>query len=171
MTVTAVGSGTLIVRQILTGTGITANTRITALGTGTGSTGTYIVNTAQNTGLITITASPYVNIGSTGGSTDAIVVAHTHTGTTNADGVHTHNIWGNFDARVQNSSDGLLAGNGGLTGELGGTNVYGNFNGSGTQMVQNAGSHTHTFTTGSSGSSGTDANMPPYLGINFIIKT
>jgi hypothetical protein len=45
LTVSA-GSG-IAVGQILSGTGVTANTTITALGSGSGSTGTYIVSTSQ----------------------------------------------------------------------------------------------------------------------------
>ena len=55
MTVTAVGSGTIAVGQLITGTGVTAGTTITALGTGTGGTGTYTVSTTQTTASTTIT--------------------------------------------------------------------------------------------------------------------
>jgi hypothetical protein len=55
MTVTAVGSGTIAVGQLITGTGVTAGTTITALGTGTGSTGTYTVSASQTTASTTIT--------------------------------------------------------------------------------------------------------------------
>ena len=55
MTVTAVGSGTVQVGQLITGTGVTAGTTITALGTGTGGTGTYTVSTTQTTASTTIT--------------------------------------------------------------------------------------------------------------------
>ena len=44
---TAVTSGTLVVGQALGATGMTAGTYITALGTGTGGTGTYTVNSSQ----------------------------------------------------------------------------------------------------------------------------
>lgn len=47
LTVTAVASGTLAVGQLLVGAGITANTRIISLGTGTGLTGTYNVSISQ----------------------------------------------------------------------------------------------------------------------------
>lgn len=47
LTVSAVSSGTLAVGQTVLGSGITAGTRITALGTGTGLTGTYTVNNSQ----------------------------------------------------------------------------------------------------------------------------
>jgi hypothetical protein len=55
MTVTAVASGTIAVGQVITGTGVTAGTVITALGTGTGSTGTYTVSASQTVASTTIT--------------------------------------------------------------------------------------------------------------------
>jgi len=65
MTVTAVGSGTLAVGLVLTGTGVTAGTTITAQLTGTaGSTGTYTVSASQTTSSTTITvvAVDFLNI-------------------------------------------------------------------------------------------------------------
>lgn len=56
LTVTAVTSGTLRVGQPISGSGVTAGTRITALGTGTGGTGTYTVNTSQTASSTTVTA-------------------------------------------------------------------------------------------------------------------
>lgn len=47
LTVSAVSSGTLSIGQALSGSGMTAGTRIVALGTGTGGTGTYTVNNSQ----------------------------------------------------------------------------------------------------------------------------
>jgi len=57
LTVTAVGSGTLAVGQTLSGSGVTSGTKITALGTGRGGTGTYIVDTSQTASSTTITAA------------------------------------------------------------------------------------------------------------------
>jgi len=57
MTVTAVLSGTLAVGQSVYGASILTPTRITALGTGTGGTGTYTVAASQTAGSDTITAS------------------------------------------------------------------------------------------------------------------
>jgi hypothetical protein len=54
MTVTAVSSGTIQVGQVISGTGVTAGTQITALGTGTGSTGTYTVSASQTVASTTI---------------------------------------------------------------------------------------------------------------------
>jgi hypothetical protein len=57
MTVTGVTSGTLYVGQYVTGTGITAGTRISAFSSGNGGIGTYVLNTSSaSTGSITITA-------------------------------------------------------------------------------------------------------------------
>ena len=56
MTVTAVGSGTIAVGQVITGTSVTAGTVITAQLTGTaGSTGTYTVSASQTVSSTTIT--------------------------------------------------------------------------------------------------------------------
>jgi len=57
LTVTAVTSGTLSVGQTISGSGVTAGTKITALGTGTGGTGTYTVGTSQTASSTTITAT------------------------------------------------------------------------------------------------------------------
>lgn len=59
LTVTAVGSGTLEVGQGISGTGVTAGTTITALGTGTGGTGTYTVSASQTVASTTITATKH----------------------------------------------------------------------------------------------------------------
>lgn len=56
LTVTAVANGSLAVGQVITGTGVTAGTRITALGTGTGGTGTYTVSASQTVASTAITA-------------------------------------------------------------------------------------------------------------------
>jgi hypothetical protein len=64
MTVTAVASGAVSVGQVIKGTGVTALTMITALGTGTGGTGTYTVSTSQTvvSTAITVVGQGFVNI-------------------------------------------------------------------------------------------------------------
>jgi len=151
LTVTAVGSGTLAVGQVVTGTGITADTRITALGTGTGGVGTYTVNISQTVGSTTVTANPWLSVGSTGGATDAIVVSHTHTIT---DPGHIHNIP-------------MLSGTGG---EGGTSNSLTRTNGT-TTFNETSDANTTGITISTTGSSGTNANLPPYLAVGFIIKT
>lgn len=58
MTVSAVTSGTLAVGQVIEGTGVTAGTKIVALGTGTGGVGTYDVDVSQTVASTTISAGP-----------------------------------------------------------------------------------------------------------------
>jgi hypothetical protein len=89
----------------------------------------------------------------TGGSADAIVVSHTHTGTTNTAGAHVHVMDGGY---LKNNAAG-----GGIAS---GTGV-----GAGTQ-TNSAGTHDHTFTTDSAGASGTNANLSPYYALAFIMK-
>ena len=116
----------------------------TTFGSGDGSTTFNLPNYTNR--------MPYgTTIGATGGSADAIVVTHTHTATVTDPGHH-HGAYVN---------DG----------------VYGQ--GVATNLMSTSGSsfNTTNATTGisvanaSAGVSGTNANLPPYLGINFIIKT
>lgn len=55
LTVSAVGSGRLAIGMQVFGTGVAANTVITALGTGVGGTGTYTVNQSQTVSSTTLT--------------------------------------------------------------------------------------------------------------------
>jgi hypothetical protein len=68
LTVSAVSSGQVQVGDVLSGSGVTAGTYITALGTGTGGTGTYTVSASQTVGSTAITASlPAVSYDATSG--------------------------------------------------------------------------------------------------------
>lgn len=62
LTVTNVTSGALAIGQVLSGTGVTANTTITAFLTGSGGTGTYTVSTSQTASSTTITAAAGNNV-------------------------------------------------------------------------------------------------------------
>ena len=90
--------------------------------------------------------------GATGGSADAIVVSHTHTfsATTDDPGTHTHNIWG--DIKTDFGGYGRLP-----TVSQTGLEAY--------VATEGGGAHTHTVsgTTASTGSSGTNANLQPYV--------
>lgn len=57
LTVTSVSSGTITANQALTGVGVTAETVITALGTGSGGTGTYTVNLSQTVAASSLASS------------------------------------------------------------------------------------------------------------------
>jgi hypothetical protein len=71
MTVTSVLSGTIAVGQAIFGNGVSQNTVITALGTGTGGTGTYTVSNSQTVASTTINsvASPAIVTGAISGTT------------------------------------------------------------------------------------------------------
>jgi microcystin-dependent protein len=155
----------------------------TTFGAGDGST-TFNVPDYRN-------RMPYgadsVSVGATGGSADAITVSHTHVATstvTDAGHTHTGTTGGQSATHTHaNTSGGSgvlgpFSGGGGVEEGAGAPNyVLGD-------MSVNSVDHNHSFTTASSvtgvtvattnastGASGTNANLPPYLGINFIIKT
>ena len=90
----------------------------------------------------------------TGGSADAIVVSHTHTGTTDSAGAHVH------------QAPELGGGSLGSSGIATGTTFNGTF-----RNTSSAGAHSHSFTTGSSGSSGTNANLQPYITVYMWKRT
>jgi len=95
----------------------------------------------------------------TGGSKDAIVVSHTHTGSTNTVGDHVHSY-------TSPTSPNTGSGTGGVGG--GSTQNFPTTNGASTT---GAGSHNHTLTIDTAGSSGTNANLPPYYALAFIMKS
>ena len=57
MTVSSVSAGVISPGQLISGTGVTAGTKVTAYGTGTGSTGTYTVSNSQTVSSTTISAT------------------------------------------------------------------------------------------------------------------
>jgi hypothetical protein len=109
----------------------------------------------------------------TGGSKDAIVVSHTHTGTTASAGDHAHRVGismssvgaetAQFSSYTGQTSDATRYLGGGGTTEGTGFN-----SGVNTQTV---GAHDHTFTTASAGSSGTNANLQPYITVAMWKRT
>jgi len=118
----------------------------TTFGTGDGSTTFNLPNYTNR--------MPYgTTVAATGGSADAVVVSHTHTATsTVTDPGHAHTI---------SVAAGGLGGQDGPTRALAGTS---------STSTQTTGITVAT-TNANTGVSGTNANLPPYLGINFIIKT
>ena len=91
-----------------------------------------------------------------GGSKDAIAVAHTHTfsATTSTAGAHVHPVTMGYT----NIDSGTFGGGG---------SVYG------TQYTESAGDHAHSVsgTTASTGSSGTNANLQPYITVAMWKRT
>ena len=114
-------------------------------------------------------------LGETGGSKDAIVVSHTHTlsGTTSSSGAHTHSI---SDPGHTHSVPSGGAVSSSIRYETSGTSFFNSqTTGSSTTgiSIQSAGDHTHTLTgtTASTGSSGTNANLQPYVVVKMWKRT
>ena len=103
-------------------------------------------------------------VGATGGSANAIVVSHTHTAT-----VATTSLTGEITNQY-------TAGNtsGGTSGVFSQSSY--NVDGDGGESrpgrtIYFDGSHSHTATISTEGSSGTNANLPPYYALCYIMKT
>lgn len=100
----------------------------------------------------------------TGGSKDAVVVSHTHTGTTAGVGDHNHAlIQGREFTPAYGANEGIGIGNYPLESGRGSSEW--------TNTTQGAGAHSHTFTTNSTGSSATNANLPPYITVYMWKRT
>jgi microcystin-dependent protein len=166
----------------------TFNTLFSLIGTTFGvGDGTTTFNLPNYKDRMAYGADTYA-VGATGGSANAIVVSHTHTatsvvtdpghthtGTTGGQSVsHTHPV----NAYVGTSQGGLNAGI-----SVADTTSFETPTGRITTSDQ-SNDHNHGFTTASAstgitvattnastGASGTNANLSPYLAINFIIKT
>ena len=116
--------------------------------------GWYLCNGANGTpdlrNRFVVGAGSTYSVGGTGGSADAITVSHTHSVT---DPGHNH--------AVPNSN---------ANGSVDGSFVYGEY---GTSAIAYD-NHTSSATTGisisSTGSSGTNANLPPYYALAYIMK-
>jgi len=128
----------------------TFSTLFAAIGTTFGSgDGSSTFNVPDYRDRMPVGAGSLYSIGSTGGSKDAIVVAHSHS-------LSGGGVSGTFVTGVSTSSSSFNT--------IGSSAI--------TSVSTSTGSPTYTNpTVQSAGSSGTNANMPPYLGIQFIIKT
>jgi microcystin-dependent protein len=94
------------------------------------------------------------SVGDTGGSADAVVVEHTHTGSTDTVGTHNHTTTGNSNF------------GGGTPGSPTRVMFYQVSRGANSSISTN--NHSHTLTIGTTGSSATNANLPPYYALAFI---
>ena len=106
-------------------------------------------------------------VGATGGSKDAIVVSHDHTGTTN-----TKSLTGSVSGIAESFALGGGTASGVFSKTTGNTvnfTTIDNDAGDGGGFTFD-GSHNHPFTTNSTGSSGTNANLPPYYALAYIMK-
>jgi len=109
-------------------------------------------------------------VAATGGSADAIAVSHTHTASTSTAGNHQHFTFnGGFftsSSAITNTTYPLYAAGAGDQQY----DIKGNSTVSDRGLTNTAGNHTHTVTVNSTGSSGTNANLPPYYALAYIQK-
>ena len=101
------------------------------------------------------------NMNDTGGSSDAIVVSHTHTGSTASGGAHSHSWSG---SRQQAGTDDNNNQYQFSKGDNGGADTV-------TIGTSTHSGHVHTMSLDSTGVSGTNANLPPYFALAYIMKS
>ena len=133
----------------------------TTYGTGDGSTTFNLPDFRNN---FPVGAGSTYSLNSKGGSADAIVPYHRHSVaqvSISSSGAHAHMVSGRS---VYNGTSNYIA----LCSNANRTTTY--------NAMDDGGSHTHTVPSHNTGYEGTDgnttnANLPPYIGINFIIAT
>jgi hypothetical protein len=126
--------------------------------------GWYLCNGSNGTpdlrNMFVVGAGSTYAVAATGGSADSITVAHTHTysGTTSTQAA----VQLSFGYAPGSSTSGISYGVNSLT-------VTGNAS---TGVITDVPAHSHTYsgTTASTGSSGTNANLPPYYALAYIMK-
>ena len=91
------------------------------------------------------------NVGNEGGFLDAALIEHNHTATLNTTGLHDHSL----NTGTQDN----IFGNGFRRG-----------NPDGNVSTGAAGAHSHSVSLSNSGSSPTNANLPPYYSLFYIVK-
>jgi len=122
-----------------------------------------------------IGAGSLYSIGDTGGSKDAVVVEHTHTGNTSNAGSHSHggntsNNGGHSHGYTGPGTGNRAAGNVFTWSAIQNRTTSGAGNHSHNVSTTNTGSHTHSVSVSSTGVSGVDKNLPPYYAVAYIIK-
>jgi len=120
--------------------------------------GTTTFNLPDFDNRFAVGAGDLYTVGATGGSKDAVVVSHNH----NSGVTGSTTITGSFNTAAQSpGGSGVFSAGSGYSGN--GADPMTNY------PINLSAPHTHTIA--SEGVSGTNANLPPYLGIYFIIKT
>ena len=117
----------------------------------------FIIGASQDDGSPSIAKTTVTGVlTQSGGSKDAIVVQHNHSGSAGG-GNHSHSI--NFlrTSKSGNATPGMLSDIESLNNPV-------------TRNTSNTG-HNHNLSINNTGSSGTDANLPPYFALAYIYKT
>jgi len=101
------------------------------------------------------------NMNDTGGSSDAIVVSHTHTGSTASGGAHSHSWSGSRQqAGVDDGNNQYQF----SKGDNGGADTV-------IEYTTTHAGHVHAMSLDNTGVSGTNANLPPYFALAYIMKS
>jgi hypothetical protein len=111
-------------------------------------------------------------VNATGGSANAITVSHTHTysGTTASNGAHSHFTFKDVFSNTQGLTYAAKAESSSTNDDY---NIRSSADTADIYETSSAGAHAHTYTgtTDSTGTSGTNANLPPYYALCYIMKT
>jgi len=112
-------------------------------------------------------------VAATGGSKDSVIVSHTHTNSVSAAGSHNHYILANaVNGADMASNPNQPVARQKTSGGDSDYNTEANVGGTATLGITNTvANHTHTVTINSAGVSGTNANLPPYYALCYIMKT
>ena len=110
-------------------------------------------------------------VAATGGSANAVVVSHFHTAATASNGDHQHFVASNLNtggSDVTNTTTIVRQKD-----DAGDSNyrLVGTATTASVGLTSVNGAHTHSVTVDSSGVSGTNANLPPYYALCYIMKT
>ncbi|NBY46302.1 MAG: hypothetical protein EBQ56_00725, partial [Proteobacteria bacterium] len=110
LTVSAVTTGKIVVGQTIAGTGVTLNTKVTALGTGTGGVGTYTVDISQTVSTataITTSVASVIGVTASGPSLALNTTSPASTGLAYASGSGTNTLTFNYAVQPGDSSPDL----------------------------------------------------------------
>ena len=108
-------------------------------------------------------------VGNTGGNANATLVSHSHLASTDPQGSHFHSLYVND--RNSEKNENLVGNPSGVAGDKNGNKYFANNNSAGAQLISSVGNHTHNVTVDPAGSSGTNANLPPYYALAYIMRT
>lgn len=124
-------------------------------------------------------------VAAVGGTTDTVLVSHSHSGSTSAEGSHSHTFSGNTGGQSVDHSHSMGYymdddnGNNGYLGIVDGDNAQSsNYQTGGTSSNHvhgfsgtTSGGSSHSHTISSDGVSGTNQNLPPYYALAYIMKS
>lgn len=123
-------------------------------------TGWALCNGANGTPNLTdkfiVGAGNTYGYGATGGTKDATLVSHNHTGSTSGAGSHSHTYYKAGGSVTAGAGSGMMP-----------PSALGNNTSTSTSSI---GNHTHSVSISTKGSSATNKNLPPYFALCYIMR-